>query len=117
MFGCNLGYNLIDSKNIKLAPIGGIGANLLSSRLLGSSDNSSNEPFLPYLKIGMFLDFKSITLLQEHIRINNADHNYTSLRLSIGYTPVICKPKQHEYYNGSVFYVTLGMGGLSRDFH
>lgn len=117
MFGCNLGYNLIDTKNIKLVPIGGMGVNLLSSRLLGSSDNSSNEPFLPYLKIGMFMDFKYIALLQEHIRINNFDHNYTSLRLSVGYAPVIGKPKYQEYYGGSIFYITLGMGGLSRNFY
>lgn len=117
IFGCNFGYNLIDSKNIKFAPIGGIGLNLLSSKLFGSSTNSSNEPFLPYFKMGLFVDFKSITLLQKHIRINNADHNYESLRLSVGYAPIISMPKYSEFYGGSMIYVTLGMGGLARDFY
>lgn len=116
MLGGNLGYSVIDTKNFKFVPIAGIGANLLSSTFLSPSDNSKNEPFLPYYKIGFFIDLKSLTLLQEHVRINNADENYTSLRLSIGLNSTIGKPKYYDYYHGSMIYFSIGMGGLSRQF-
>lgn len=116
MFGGNLGYSIIDNKHIKLVPLAGINATLLSSTFFTTSENSENEPFLPYYKIGFYIDFKSIVILQNHIRINNVDENYTSLRLSFGLNSPIGNPKYSEYYKGSMFYVTIGMGGLSRQF-
>jgi hypothetical protein len=116
MFGGNLGYSIIDNKHLKLVPLAGINATLLSSTFLTTSDNSENEPFLPYYKIGFYIDFKSLVLLQEHIRINNVDENYTSLRLSFGLNSPIGNPKHSEYYKGPMFYLTIGMGGLSRQF-
>lgn len=116
MFGGNLGYSIIDNKHIKLVPLAGINATLLSSTFLTTSENSENEPFLPYYKIGFYIDFKSIVILQNHIRINNVDENYTSLRLSFGLNSPIGNPKHSEFYKGSMFYVTIGMAGLSRQF-
>ena len=83
---------------------------------MGSSDNQENEPFLPYYKLGFFIDLKSLTLLQEHTRINDKDENYTSLRLSFGINQPIGNPEYSEYYHGSMIYFTIGMGGLSRRF-
>ena len=118
MFGCNLGYSIVDTKNLRFAPIGGIGGNLLTSSLMSSSinENYKNEPFLPYYKLGFFIDLKSLTLLQERTRINNIDEKYTSLRLSFGVNQPIGKPKYSDYYNGSMIYFTIGIGEFSRKF-
>ncbi len=116
MFGGNLGYSIIDIKNIKLVPLAGINGTLLSSSIFTTSENSKNEPFLPHYKIGFYIDFKSFVLLQNHIRVNDMDENYTSLRLSFGYNAPIGSPKYSEYYKGPMFYFTIGMGGLSRQF-
>lgn len=117
LLGGNIGYKVLDNKHLMWVPLMGIGGNILTSTVLSSSDNSHNEPFLPYYKLGFFMDFKSLTLLQKHIRINDADHNYTSLRLSVGYNFALGQPKYPEFYQGSMFYITLGMGGLSRNFN
>ena len=117
MLGCNIGYSLINTKNFKFAPIGGIGGDILTSSFMSSTnENSKNEPFLPYYKLGFFIDLKSLTLIQEHTRINDKDENYTSLRLSFGINQPIGKPKYSDYYHGSMIYFTVGMGGLSRRF-
>ncbi len=116
MFGANLGYSIINNKHIKFVPLAGLNANLLTSTFLTTSENLENEPFLPYYKIGFYIDFKSLVILQDHVRINNVDENYTSLRLSFGLNSPIGNPKHSEYYKGSMFYITLGMGGLSRQF-
>lgn len=115
MLGCNLGYSIIDNKNFLISPIAGIGVNILTSSLISSTnENSNNEPFLPYYKLGFFIDFKSLSILQKHIRINDKDENYTSLRLSFGINQPIGSPKYSEYFKGSMIYFTIGMGGLSR---
>ncbi len=116
MLGGNVGYAIIDNKNIKIVPLAGIGFNLLSSTFLGTSEFSKHEPFLPHYKVGMYIDFKSFVLLQDHVRINNEDENYTSFRLSFGITNNIGTPNFPQFYQGSSFYITIGMGGLSRQF-
>lgn len=116
MFGLNVGYSIIDNKNLKVVPLAGIGVNLLSSKFLAVSEFSEHEPFLPIYKIGMYIDFKSLVLLQDRVRINNEDKYYASLRLSFGITNNIGTPKLSQFYQGSLFYITIGMGGLSRDF-
>lgn len=116
MLGGNIGYTLFDNKHFKIVPLSGVGFTLLSSKLYGSSEFSEYEPFLPHYKFGAYIDFKSLILLQDHVRINEEDENYTSLRLSFGITNNIGIPKYAEFYRGSTFYITVGMGGLSRDF-
>jgi hypothetical protein len=116
ILGCNLGYSIVDNRNLLLAPLVGIGVNSLSSTFLTVSDNSKNEPFLPYYKIGFFFDIKPLAILQDHVRINNKDENYTSLRISMGLNSPIGKPKYSDYYLGRMIYITVGMGGLSRNY-
>lgn len=116
MLGGNFGYAIVDSKNVKIVPLAGINFNLLTSTFLGASEFSEHEPFLPCYKVGMYIDFKSLVLMQEHMRINNEDENYTSFRLSFGLTNNIGTPKFQQFYRGSSFYITIGMGGLSRQF-
>jgi hypothetical protein len=102
MAGGNVGYSLINNKNIRVVPLAGINFNLLSSTFFGSSDFSEHEPFLPYYKLGLYIDFKSFVLLQEHVRINNADESYTSLRLSVGVLRKYWLPKIFELLPGFV---------------
>jgi hypothetical protein len=117
MAGCNLGYPIIDTKHFKFVPIGGIGFNLLSALAKSPKDgNGKNEPFLPHYKLGFFMDFKSVEMLDKRVRINNQDQYYTSLRLSFGMTNPIGTPKYAVYYNGSMLYITAGIGGLTREF-
>ena len=115
MFGCNLGYSIVDNKYLLISPIAGVGGNYLTSSFwYSTSDNVENEPFLPYYKLGFFIDLKSLTLLDAHTRINDKDVYYTSLRLSFGINRPIGSPRYSEYYKGSMIYFTIGMGGLTR---
>lgn len=113
MLGGNLGYTLINSNSIKIVPLGGVGFDLLSSTFMGSSDNKENEPFLPYYKLGCYFDIKSLRLFRNNYSFNY-DDGYTCVRLSLGLNTPIGKPKFDEFYSGSMFYFTIGMGGLSR---
>ena len=98
-----------------ISPIAGVGGNYLTSSFwYSTSDNVENEPFLPYYKLGFFIDLKSLTLLEAHTRINDKDVYYTSLRLSFGINRPIGSPRYSEYYKGSMIYFTIGMGGLTR---
>ncbi|HEX8378767.1 MAG TPA: hypothetical protein VF602_13200 [Pedobacter sp.] len=116
MGGLNLGYTAYDDRNFKVAPLAGMGFTILSSKLLASSERSNYEPVLAQYKIGAYIDFKSLVLLQQRTRINDEDEYYASLRLSGGVTNTIGPSKYSNFYSGSMFYVTLGMGGLSRTF-
>lgn len=114
MIGANLGYSIIDNKNIKLVPLAGINGTILSSTFLTTSDNSSNEPFLPYYKIGFYIDIKPLALGQ-YVKLNGSDVSYNTFRLSFGLNSSIGNPKYPEYYKGNMFYITIGVGGLARD--
>ena len=113
MLGGNLGYTLINSESFKFVPLAGIGFDLLSSTFLGSSENQENEPFLPYYKLGCYFDIKSLRLFRNNYSFNY-DESYTCVRLSFGVNSPIGKPKYGEFYNGSMVYFTIGMGGLGR---
>ena len=113
MLGGNLGYTLINSESFKFVPLAGIGFDLLSSTFLGSSENQENEPFLPYYKLGCYLDIKSLRLFRNNYSFNY-DERYTCVRLSFGLNSPIGKPKYGEFYSGSMIYFTIGMGGLGR---
>jgi len=112
MLGGNLGYTLINSESFKFVPLAGIGFDLLSSAFLGSSENQKNEPFLPYYKLGCYFDIKSLRLYRNNYSFNY-NGGYTCVRLSFGLNYPIGKPKFDEFFSGSMFNFTLGMGGLS----
>lgn len=114
LFGCNLGLKMIDSRTIMLVPLAGINATSMSSSFIFTTQNTIDSPFIPGYKIGFYVDFKSLNLLQEHVRVNDSDVNYTSLRLSFGINQPIGTTRNSAFYHGSMFYVTIGMGGLSR---
>ncbi len=114
--GIHAGYSVYDNSNFKIVPIGGIDIRQLDSYLFKESPVNKYEPYLPYLQLGFYIDFKSLVLLQEHIRINNEDENYTSLRLSGGISLPIGTPRYENYFKGQMIYISLGMGGLSRHF-
>ncbi|MCK9451077.1 MAG: hypothetical protein M0Q90_05250 [Bacteroidales bacterium] len=118
MFGSNFSYSVLDTKHITLVPLVGINVSLLSASIFKTSESEKveNGPFLPYYKIGFYIDFKTIVLLQNHLRLNKTDLYYNSLRLSFGLNSPIGNPKHAEFYEGSMFYVTIGMGGLTRNF-
>lgn len=109
MGGLNFGYPLIENKTIKIVPLAGIGANLLSSKFLSDSENSKNEPFLPYYKFGCYIDIKSLAFLGE--RATSAKSSYNCLRLSFGVNSALGSPKYSEYYKGQMIYLSIGMGG------
>jgi len=111
ILGGNCGYSLVDSKALKIVPLAGIGANLLSSTFMGTSDNVKNEPFLPFYKIGCYVDIKHFKLFKNNYSFNYGD-SYTCIRLSFGINSPIGTPKYESYYKGNMFYFTIGMGGL-----
>jgi hypothetical protein len=109
--GCNFGYSVVDSRKFMIAPLGGIGFNIITPSLISTaSSDKFYKPFLPYYKFGFFMDFKSIPILQQQY----GDDSYTCLRLSAGINLPFGKAKYSEYYHGSMVYITIGMGGLSR---
>lgn len=112
MGGVNLGYSLINTNSFKIVPLGGIGFDLLTSTVLGSSENQKNEPFLPYYKLGCYFDLKSLRLFNNNNSFNYND-DYTCVRLSFGLNSSIGRPKFDEFYKGSMFYFTIGMAGFS----
>lgn len=112
--GVNLGYSLIERKKINVSFFAGIGKSFLGS--FKKSDNSKNEPSLPYYKFGVHLDFKNVAISDDHIRLNDVDIYYSSLRISFGVYYPTHLPKFPEYYAGSMFYITIGMGGLQRGY-
>ncbi|MEP2026245.1 MAG: hypothetical protein ABJH98_11700 [Reichenbachiella sp.] len=113
MLGGNFGYTILNTEAIKIVPLSGIGINLLTSSFLTSSDNSKNEPILPYYKLGCYIDIKSLRLFKDH-RSFNYDEDYTCIRLSFGINSPIGTPKYENYYDGNMVYFTIGMGGLGR---
>ncbi len=114
LFGGNIGYAFIDKEALTITFLTGMGANFMTS-LFKETDNSKNEPTLPYYKVGCYFDFKNVVISGDHIRINNSDVYYASLRLSLGFNYPISNPDYPQYYDGSIFYVTIGMGGFQRN--
>ncbi len=112
--GVNLGYSIIERKKINVSLFTGIGTNLMAG--INNKGNSKNEPSLPYYKIGFHIDFKNVAISDDHIRINNADVYYSSLRINFGYNFPIQTPHYSEYYAGSMFYISIGVGGIQRGY-
>lgn len=113
ILGGNLGYTLVNTNTLKFVPLAGIGGHLLSSTFMGNSENFQNEPFIPFYKIGGFIDIKSLRLFRGDFRFNN-DDGYTGVRLSFGIKSQIGKRRHYSFYQGNMIYLTIGMGGLSR---
>jgi hypothetical protein len=116
--GANYGYQLINSKNIRLVPLTGLGITWLN---FSASQDKEHSPVtkvnLPYVKFGAYIDFKSLSFIGNHVRINRQDYTYASLRLSAGMNAPIGKPKFPEYYYGALFYFSVGMSVMNRDYY
>ena len=111
--GANIGYAVADNYRFKLVPIAGLGINLLSSTILKSSDTESNEPIIPYFKLGYYLDIKSRLLTGKRVYYNGKESSYASFRISTGINLPIGNPKYSSYYKGELFYITIGIGGVT----
>ncbi len=112
--GINIGYPIIDNLIIRSVPFGGLSFYGISIRPYNpDSDEVYVGFFDPRLKIGLFSDFKQITIVEKYTRINNEDYTYGGLRISIGYSIPLKKPK-FEYFTGSYFYLTLGFRGFGK---
>jgi len=109
MVGGNLGYRLINTEGLMLVPLAGIGVHAITSTF-ASSDESINEPLLPYYKVGCYIDIKSLKFFK-----NNDSNSYTCLRLGFGINSQIGTPKYESFYQGRMIYFTVGMGGLFRE--
>ena len=114
--GVNVGYTMLDSKNFLAAPVAGLGVQLMTSTLFGENYNIENEPFLPYYKLGFIIDIKPAIFMDEHVRINNKDHYYTSLRIGFGLNMPLGNSIYNEYYHGSMVYFSIGMAALYREY-
>jgi len=110
--GGNFGYTLINSESLKLVPLVGIGLNGITSKILVANDNSLNEPFFPYYKVGCYIDVKSFRLFKNNYSFNY-DDDYTCIRLSFGLSRQIGTRKYDSFYQGNMIYFTIGMGGLA----
>jgi len=103
MLGGNFGYIVLDSRVIRIVPIVGVGFEAIMA--------PGYSPFLPYYKIGCYMDLKFIKLFKKNPSFNENEDNYTCLRLSFGINPHIITPRYKPYFKGAMFYITLGMGG------
>ena|GEM_PF-2527999 len=111
--GGNFGYTIINSESLKFVPLVGVGINGITAKFLVSNDNSLNEPFFPYYKIGCYMDIKSLKLFKHNYSFNYED-SYTCIRLSFGIKRQIGTRKYESFYQGNMVYFTIGMGGLAR---
>ena len=111
--GGNFGYTIINSESFKFVPLVGIGYNIITSKIFISNDNSLNEPFFPYYKIGCYIDMKSPKLSKNNYSFNYKD-NYTCIRLSFGMKNQIGTRKYKSFYQGNMIYFTIGIGTLYR---
>jgi hypothetical protein len=114
VLGINIGYSIIEKRKINISIFTGLGANLMGA--FKNPDNSKNVPSLPYYKVGFHIDFKNLAISDDHIRINDVDVYYSSLRISFGYNIPTHTPRFSEYYAGSMFYISIGMGGIQRGY-
>jgi len=103
MFGGNFGYIVLDSRVIRLVPIVGVGFEAIMA--------PGYSPFIPYYKIGCYMDLKFLKLFKKSPSFNFDEDNYTCLRLSFGISPHIVTPKYKSYFKGAMIYITIGMGG------
>lgn len=109
IFNANVGYSLINSTAITIAPTGGIGWHALtSSTLFSSSLNPSNEPFIFTYNVGFFIDFKTLFGDDGNLRINKRDIYYSGVRLSVSYVEPTVSPTYSEFFNGGMLYCTIG---------
>ncbi len=99
--GFNVGYVIVDNEYFTLVPVGGV--NLL---IISADENKEAERSISTFsyKLGFFVDLKKI----EMPRISPKSDLYC-LRLSFGINSPLIKPKYSEYFNGSIFYVTIGL--------
>lgn len=116
MGGVNMGYSLFDGRNIKIVPLAGIGFTSVTTDLNPYADNhyTSYEPFIPQYKLGIYIDFKSLRVRPNDDRFNFEDDSYTCLKISFGFISHIGVTKLSDYYKGSSFYITVGIGGFVR---
>jgi hypothetical protein len=103
MFGLNFGYIVLDSRAIRIVPIVGVGFEWIMAQ--------GYSPFIPYYKIGCFMDLKFLKIGKNHPSFNIDEDNYTCVRLSFGINPHIVTPKYKSYFKGAMIYITIGMGG------
>jgi len=116
MLGGNLGYAIINTRSFKLAPIGGIGINVLTSSIYPTYFDATYQPLLPYYKLGFFVDIKAFDLSKEHAGMIGKHENYTSIRLSFGINSPIGQPEYSTYFESAMIYFTVGIIGFSRKY-
>jgi len=115
MIHLNIGYSVVDNNAILVVPTIGIGYNKLASSIIGGYNFSDkNKPALPHIKIGTYIDLKRIKLFKNS-KAFREDGTSPNPRLSFGLNLPIGKTKNIDYYNGTQFYITLGIGGSSRN--
>jgi hypothetical protein len=102
--GINLGYTMFNMRTIKFVSLIGIGANLISPRIVDLRTNSTIEPFLPHLKLGCFIDFK----------IDYDYNTYSAIRVGLGINYQIENSKYESLFKGNMFYFTVGYGGFAQ---
>jgi len=105
MLGANFGYIAVDTRSIRLVPIVGAGFEWIAAQ--------GHDPFLPFYKIGCYMDLKFLKFFKNHRSFNTDDYNYTCLRLSFGINPQIGTPKYKTYFKGAMVYITLGFAGAA----
>jgi len=103
MLGGNFGYIVVDSRAIRIVPIVGVGSEWIMT--------PGYSPFIPYYKIGCYMDLKFLKLFKNDPSFNIDEDNYTCFRLSFGISPHIVTPKYKSYFKGAMIYITIGMGG------
>lgn len=115
-FNLNAGYVAFEDKSTRFIPYMGAGVDMLDSKIYITSEISDYEPNLPYINFGVLFDLKSVNFdnHNKHTRINNKDTYYTGLRISLGMQTPMGKPDFPQYYEGFMFYMTVGLGILSR---
>ncbi len=108
IFNANVGYSLINSEAITIAPIGGLGWHALTTSTVFTSSSNPNEPFIFTYNVGFFIDFKTLFQGDANLRINRRDIYYSGLRFSVNYVESIVPPPYSAFFDGGMLYCTIG---------
>jgi hypothetical protein len=105
--GFNAGFSVYQSKSLRVTPFVGYADMYMSKKWWSGSDISEHEPDNKYYNFGLLVDFKNV-----FDDSSEKYGSYSALRFSIGYYMPAQDDQYPQYYDGSMFYLSLGVSSL-----
>ncbi len=107
--GFNAGFSVINNSSFRLTPFAGYATVYSSKKWFSGSDISDYEPNTQFYNVGILLDFKNYLVSNGKKDLAKYD-GYTGIRISVGaYIQAEDYPAYSEYYDGSVYYFSIGV--------